>query len=384
MFARRGMMLNFSFIMKSTGCSSRVISCLTRPTDIRMPIIMLRTMFQFSCPKCTARPFFGPSSRCLRGTFLCWPGPDTVPSFDGEPIAGFAVAEPSGQESTFELPVFRRCTWPDSWRLTGFSVALPRRKGPAEGPREKLCSSDVEVLQSLAAGAGRASGVGARAAAPAGTAESPSMFCAPADHSLLDPSPELALENRSRAPLVGVTLRRIGEATCRGGVVCPSSDSPPDVKVPSVGRPSTQSSGMLLEAVACALSPRPRAAVAVAAVADEGAGALELAVPPSRSPRGKLARMPSSSPAISSRAAAASSEASERQPPDAAGDDSSSVSAASSCRAARQQSRGVHQEPGACPRWRSGAPLLEDTAPPDCSRILRRISMRSMADLCIR
>mmetsp|Transcript_33378 Transcript_33378/g.95619 ORF Transcript_33378/g.95619 Transcript_33378/m.95619 type:complete len:203 (-) Transcript_33378:996-1604(-) len=65
MFASRGMMLNFSFMMKSTGWSSRATSCLERPTDIRMPIIMLRTMFQFSWPKCTARPFFGPRRRCF-------------------------------------------------------------------------------------------------------------------------------------------------------------------------------------------------------------------------------------------------------------------------------------------------------------------------------
>mmetsp|Transcript_57485 Transcript_57485/g.160029 ORF Transcript_57485/g.160029 Transcript_57485/m.160029 type:complete len:233 (-) Transcript_57485:775-1473(-) len=60
------MMLNFSFMMKSTGWSSREISCLERHTDMRMPTIMLTTMFQFSCPKCTAMPFFGPRRRCCR------------------------------------------------------------------------------------------------------------------------------------------------------------------------------------------------------------------------------------------------------------------------------------------------------------------------------
>mmetsp|Transcript_16151 Transcript_16151/g.56379 ORF Transcript_16151/g.56379 Transcript_16151/m.56379 type:complete len:357 (+) Transcript_16151:976-2046(+) len=60
-------MLNFSFIQKSHGCNSRCISCLERPTAILMPIIMLTTMFQFSWPKWTARPFRGPSNRC----FLC-------------------------------------------------------------------------------------------------------------------------------------------------------------------------------------------------------------------------------------------------------------------------------------------------------------------------
>mmetsp|Transcript_3657 Transcript_3657/g.9311 ORF Transcript_3657/g.9311 Transcript_3657/m.9311 type:complete len:428 (-) Transcript_3657:278-1561(-) len=68
MFASRGVMLNFSFMAKSTGVNSRAISCWDLHMDIRIPIIMLITMFQFSCPKCTAKPFFGPRSLWYRRT----------------------------------------------------------------------------------------------------------------------------------------------------------------------------------------------------------------------------------------------------------------------------------------------------------------------------
>mmetsp|Transcript_14359 Transcript_14359/g.41257 ORF Transcript_14359/g.41257 Transcript_14359/m.41257 type:complete len:258 (-) Transcript_14359:935-1708(-) len=68
MLAIRGRMLNFSFMQKSTGCNSLPCSILDRATAMRMPIIMLSTMFQFSWPKCTAKPFFGPKSRWRRRT----------------------------------------------------------------------------------------------------------------------------------------------------------------------------------------------------------------------------------------------------------------------------------------------------------------------------
>mmetsp|Transcript_54783 Transcript_54783/g.127546 ORF Transcript_54783/g.127546 Transcript_54783/m.127546 type:complete len:204 (-) Transcript_54783:178-789(-) len=84
MLAKRGMMVNFSFMMKSTGCSSREISPLERPTDIRMPIIMLRTMFQFSWPKCTASPFFGPRRRWRRR----WRAPVLLTMFPERVLVG--------------------------------------------------------------------------------------------------------------------------------------------------------------------------------------------------------------------------------------------------------------------------------------------------------
>mmetsp|Transcript_102234 Transcript_102234/g.286613 ORF Transcript_102234/g.286613 Transcript_102234/m.286613 type:complete len:212 (-) Transcript_102234:1031-1666(-) len=89
MLAIRGRMLNFSFMQKSTGCNSLPCSILDRPTAMRMPIIMLSTMFQFSWPKCTAKPFFGPNKRwrlrtrlLLASTFID-PRRDKVPLMSG-------------------------------------------------------------------------------------------------------------------------------------------------------------------------------------------------------------------------------------------------------------------------------------------------------------
>ena len=55
-----GTIENLSLTKKSTFVSGRFISNEALPTASLIPIIMLRTMFQFSCPKCTAIPLLGP------------------------------------------------------------------------------------------------------------------------------------------------------------------------------------------------------------------------------------------------------------------------------------------------------------------------------------